>query len=107
MKDNKKAMNVNILDALNAYNKASSLEVKGFGGAEQSEDFTSLVEKALQDTKGKLDNAEATTIKSVKGEVSLDELAISIANAEVSLKALISIRDKLVSALQDILRMPI
>ncbi len=61
----------------------------------------------MQETKDKLDKAENSTVKSAKGEISLEELAISVANAEVSLKALISIRDKLVSALQDILRMPI
>lgn len=101
-------MDINILEALNAYNRASGLEGRFAPSPTSSgDDFTSLVEQALQETKDKLDKAENSTVKSAKGEISLEELAISVANAEVSLKALISIRDKLVSALQDILRMPI
>ncbi len=97
-----------MLDAVSAYNKTSSLDGKGFGVSQApSSDFTSLVEKALSDTKDKLDIAETSTAGSVKGDISLEDLAIAVANAEVSLKTLVSIRDKLVSALQDILRMPI
>lgn len=100
---------VNILDAVSAYNRTSSLEGKSIMGTTPSsaDDFTSLVEKALSETKEKLDIAETATAGSVKGDISLEDLAIAVANAEVSLKTLISIRDKLVSALQDILRMPI
>jgi flagellar hook-basal body complex protein FliE len=98
------------LDALSAYNKVGNLsgiynkdESEGVSGA----NFTQLVEEALGKTVDKLKVAEAKAAGSVTGDVSMEDLAIAVANAEISLNTVISIRDKLVTAFQDIIRMPI
>ena len=98
------------LDALSAYNKIGGLsgnylsdKVDETGGPS----FTQLVEEALGKTVDKLKTAESKVAGSITGEVSTEDLAIAVANAELSLKTAISIRDKLVTAFQDIIRMPI
>jgi flagellar hook-basal body complex protein FliE len=96
--------NLNMIDALNAYNKMGNLQ----GNYEpEKPDFTQLVESAIKSTQANVVTAEKAVIGSVTGEVSLDELAIAVANAETSLKAVVSIRDRIVSAYQEIIRMPI
>ncbi len=96
--------NLKMIDALNAYNKMGKLQ----GTFEpEKPDFTQLVESAIKGTQASIVNAEKAAIGSVTGEVSLDELAIAVANAETSLKAVVSIRDRIVSAYQEIIRMPI
>jgi flagellar hook-basal body complex protein FliE len=103
--------NLNYIDALSAYNKASELISKQLVGT-GSEDiekpsFTGMVESFLNKSINNVKQAEALTAKSVTGDVNTEDLAIAVANAEVSLRTLISIRDRVVSAYQDILRMPI
>jgi flagellar hook-basal body complex protein FliE len=98
------------LDALSAYNKVGGLtgsyptdNVAETGGP----NFTQLVEEALGKTVDKFKTAEAKATQSITGEVSMEDLAVAVANAEMSLKTVIAIRDKLVTAFQDIIRMPI
>lgn len=101
------------LDALSAYNKVANLQ--GNYSADNNDEaastsganFTQLVEEALGGTLDKLKIAEVKTAGAVNGEVSTDDLAIAVANAELSLKTVIAIRDKLITAFQDIIRMPI
>ena len=98
------------LDALSAYNKINNLAGKfptPDVDASDAPSFTSLVEEALGKTVNKLKTAEAKAAGSITGEVSMEELAAAVASAEMSLKTVIAIRDKLVSAFQDIIRMPI
>lgn len=96
--------NLKILDAVDAYNKVGNLtgEYKPEGP-----DFTQMVEEALTATKDNLETAEEAVVGSVTGDVSMEELAIAVANAETSLKTVVAIRDRIVTAYQDIIRMPI
>lgn len=99
------------LDALSAYNKtgnlsgnyAADLTTQQTGCA----DFTRMVEEALGNTINKLDTVETKIAGSITGDVSMEELAIAVANAEMSLKTVVAIRDKLITAFQEIIRMPI
>lgn len=106
------ATNINFVDALSAYNKAADLVGKQMSGASDSDEvqkpnFGQMVESIVNKTVTDVNKAEKLTAKSVTGEVSTEDLAIAVANAELSLKTLMSIRDKIVTAYQDILRMPI
>jgi flagellar hook-basal body complex protein FliE len=99
------------IDALSAYNRIANLQNKIYSGTavdnSSSPNFTQLVEEALGDTVNKLKKAEEKAKKSITGEVNLEDLATAVANAEMSLKTVVTIRDKLVTAFQDIIRMPI
>jgi len=97
--------NLKIMDAMNAYNKSAGLS--GSYSTNDAPDFTQMVEQAISSTKTKIDTAEQAVAGNIVGEVSLDELAIAVANAETSLKAVVNIRDRIVNAYQDIIRMPV
>lgn len=101
---------LNILNAVTAYDKTGGIKHIDAGvSPEKSEgnDFTSLVENALKGAVSNVGKAEQAASGSVTGEVDMADLAIAVANAETSLKAIVAIRDKIVSAYQDIIRMPI
>lgn len=98
--------NLKIFDAVNAYNKVGGLS--GEYNSDSGEgNFASMVEEAISSTKTNIEKADQAAKGSVIGEVSMEDLAIAVANAETSLKAIVAIRDKVVNAYQDIIRMPI
>jgi flagellar hook-basal body complex protein FliE len=84
-------------------------QAAGMNTADEIEkpNFGQLVESIVNNTISDVNKAERLTAQSVTGEVSTEDLAIAVANAEISLKTLMSIRDKIITAYQEILRMPI
>lgn len=100
-----------LLNAISAYNKTQGL--KGDFGLSQintsdtKPNFANMVEDLLGSTINDIKKAESVSNASVKGQASVEDLAIAVANAELSLKSLVAIRDKIVTAYQDIIRMPI
>jgi flagellar hook-basal body complex protein FliE len=73
------------------------------GGA----DFGSLVVNAVRETEAGLATAEAMTQQAAVGRAELVDVATAIAAAEVSLETVVTLRDQVVQAYQEILRMPI
>lgn len=51
--------------------------------------------------------AERITTDAITGEANLTEVITAVASAEASLQTLVTVRDKVISAYQEILRMPI
>jgi flagellar hook-basal body complex protein FliE len=103
-------VNVNYIDALSAYNKTADLvnrQLTSVADEVEKPSFTGMVENFLSKSVSNVKKAESLAAKSVTGDVSTEDLAIAVANAEVSLRTLVAIRDRVVSAYQDILRMPI
>jgi flagellar hook-basal body complex protein FliE len=72
-----------------------------------SEDFSTVLERLVNDAIGTLKTAEATSIKGVKGQASVQEVVEAVMAAEQTLQAGIAIRDKVVSAYLEISRMAI
>ena len=54
---------------------------------------------------GKL--GEQMTADAVQGKAELTDVVTAIANAEVTLQTVVAVRDRMISAYQEILRMPI
>lgn len=69
--------------------------------------FGSMVADAVRDTQGSLKAAEAMTQQAAVGRAELVDVATAIAAAEVSLETVVTLRDQVVQAYQEILRMPI
>ena len=70
-------------------------------------DFRAMVEKAASNVMDTIRKGEAVSQQGIQGRASTQDVVQAIANAEIALQAAISIRDKVVQAYQDILRMPI
>jgi flagellar hook-basal body complex protein FliE len=70
-------------------------------------DFASLLGNAITDFSNKLRQAEAVSIGGVKGTASMQDVVEHVMSAEQSLQAVIAVRDKVISAYQEISRMAI
>jgi len=51
--------------------------------------------------------AEELSLKQISGEADLKDVVTAVANAEHTLETVVAVRDKVLSAYQEILRMPI
>jgi len=69
--------------------------------------FSDLVSESLSEAVNTGRNAEAMSAKAIAGEAELTDLVTAVTNAEVTLQTVISIRDKVIAAYQEIARMPI
>lgn len=78
-------------------------KVKGGGGA----GFGEMLTEALQSTVDAQKTAEATSVKAVNGKADVTDVVTAVTNAEVALDTVVAVRDRVISAYQEIMRMPI
>ena len=76
-------------------------------GDEQVTDFASLVREAAGGAIETLETAERETVKAAAGTGDINELVTAMAEAEITLQTVMAVRDRVISAYQEILRMPI
>jgi flagellar hook-basal body complex protein FliE len=69
--------------------------------------FTDIFNQMTQDAVGSIKSAETAAITGVQGKVSVQHVVDSIMAGQRALQTLIAVRDKAVSAYQDISRMVI
>ena len=69
--------------------------------------FSALVEDALTTTEQSLKAGEAAAAQAAAGEASLVDVVTAVSAAEVTLETAIAVRNRVIEAYQDILRMPI
>ena len=102
-------MAVNVIGAANAYASAAQtgsapgMEARGNAGG----GFADMVGKAMGEAIGTLRQSETASMKGVAREADLLDVVNAVSNAEVTLQTVVAVRDKVVSAYQEIMRMPI
>ena len=69
--------------------------------------FAEMLSHSIEDSVDTLKAVEVASEGALTGEVSLEELATAVANAEITLQTITAVRDRLVNAYQDIIKMPI
>jgi len=69
--------------------------------------FQDLVGTAMQTGRDISYKGEAASTKSIVNEADLHDLITAVANAELTLNTVVAVRDRVISAYQDIIRMPI
>lgn len=98
--------------ALNAYSKAAQMPMNaGINNAGDDENALAAIggtfsNKVSEATKA-LKTAEIVTAKSLIKQADLTDVVSAITKAEVTLRTVVELRDKLITAHQEILRMPI
>jgi len=70
-------------------------------------DFSHMVKTALETTAASLQSGEAAAASVATGNASLVDVVTAVSAAEVSLEAAIAVRNRIIEAYQEILRMPI
>jgi flagellar hook-basal body complex protein FliE len=79
----------------------------GTGSATPSGGFGQMVEQMVTDAAGSMKQAEAASAKQVAGKGDLIDVVTAIGAAESALDTVVAVRDRVVSAYSDIMRMQI
>lgn len=69
--------------------------------------FSDLLGQSLQSSRDVGYKGEQMSTKSVVNETELHELIGAVTNAELTLNTVVAVRDRVISAYQDIIKMPI
>ena len=105
------------LDALNAYgrltggtggaSRATALTEGGSDGGAGEGDFGAMMSKVVGDTADTLGKAEQASLKQIAGKGDLIDVVTAIGAAETALDTMVAVRDRVVSAYGEIMRMQI
>ena len=108
-------MSIQSFDALSAYAKAAGRQ--GIGGPDSNlaaakpaagaSPFASMVEDLVASAIDTGKASEAVSADLVRGKAELVDVVTAVNAAEMSLETLVAVRDKVIAAYQDIMRMPI
>lgn len=102
-------MTVSLTDALAAYRNAAN--ALGKQGAEPSKagaaDFSSLIKDAIGTSAETMAQGEKLSAQSVAGKAELTDVVTAVTSAELTLQTVVAVRDRVISAYQEIMRMPI
>ena len=104
-----------INDAISAY-KSTAQRANLFGGDESGssqssqgggQSFGSMVKDAVASAVDAGKKSEAISSAAMTGKADMTEVAQAVNNADITLQSVVAIRDKVVSAYQQIMNMPI
>jgi flagellar hook-basal body complex protein FliE len=101
-------MAVDPLSASKAYLEAARVAQRaGGGGDEDAVDFGALVQRAVADASAQVRVAEQAAMEAAAGRADIVDVVTAIAQAEATLETVMAVRDQVIQAYQEILRMPI
>lgn len=108
-------MDVKSLDAANAYasaaNAAGSAGIAGgdvVGGKSGAAGaFSSMVEDLAGTLVESTQKSEAVSLQAAAGKADLVDVVTAVNNAEMALETVVAVRDKVIAAYNDIMKMPI
>jgi flagellar hook-basal body complex protein FliE len=105
-------MSINPASALNAYKSAAQLVQKQMpkvdeGAVSGAPDFSQMLKSAVDTigTTGKIADTQALAV--AQGQANMLEVVTAVAETEVALETLVSVRDRVIAAYEEIMRMPI
>lgn len=101
-------MAIDPLSAARAYQQAAQ-STAGAGGTNGAEnvDFGALVQEAIRQAGASATQAEQQALAVAGGQANIVDVVTAIAAAETQLQTVIAVRDQVIQAYQEILRMPI
>ncbi len=101
----------NVSNALSAYQAAVSRQVlpseTPVEPVSPAGSFASMLKSAALQAEQDNKQAETLSIQAVKGTADMQEVVMAVSNAEAALQTVVAVRDKVVSAYQEIMQMPI
>lgn len=103
-------MTVNFANAVSAYHKAvADIDTGGMRPRDGTKDgaFADLVKDAAEGVVESLRKSESESLKAAAGKADINEVIMAVSQADLTLQTAVAIRDRVIQAYQDILRMPI
>lgn len=73
----------------------------------KNESFSDILRKTAVESINTMRGGEAATAKAISGDASLPEVVGAITASEITLQTVMAVRDKMVGAYQEIMRMPV
>lgn len=104
---------MDIQQAASAYNAAANITqnapAPAAGNTQQVSDasFSDMVSTALANAADTGNKAEEVSTLAMMGKADINQLAIAVSNAELALDTVVAVRDKVISAYQQIMQMSI
>ncbi|MCC6598344.1 MAG: flagellar hook-basal body complex protein FliE [Alphaproteobacteria bacterium] len=93
--------------ALNAYSNTSNIGKKAGVDGEDGVSFADFLREKASQSIDTMRQSEQMSAKAVTGEADLTDVVQAVGAAELTLQTVIALRDRLVSAYQDIMRLPV
>jgi flagellar hook-basal body complex protein FliE len=98
--------------ANNAYQLAQRLQQQARAGddamqARDSVDFGQMVQEAVETVVDKGHQADDKAIGMIEGRTDVVDVVTAISETEVALETMVAVRDRVISAYEEIMRMPI
>jgi len=92
-----------------AYANAGKIASAGLGARDGAQDggFGDLVRKAAEGAVDALKQGEQASLQGVMGKADIAQVAAAVANADATLQTIVAVRDRVISAYQDIIKMAI
>ena len=104
-------MAINPTNAAQAYLNTVRNSASGSGMAPRTSDpggdFAAMVKNATESVGDAAKTSEATSLQAIAGNADLNEVVAAVTNAEVALQTVLAVRERVIQAYQDIIRMPI
>lgn len=101
---------IRLSDAIAAYSavaKGPVATVDSASPATPGGNFATMLKDVAQDAIGAGKEAEELSKAALAGKASLRDVVTAVNNAELTLETVVSIRDKVINAYNDIIKMPI
>jgi len=102
-------MTISPIDAAQAYSNAAKLVNGGMEprATPGQSSFVDLVKDVATKSIEAGKKSERLTAAAVAGEADLTDVVTAVSNAEMTLQTVVTVRDRVLSAYQEILRMPV
>jgi flagellar hook-basal body complex protein FliE len=100
-------MAIDPVSAARAYQQAAQSAQSAGAAASDNVDFGGLVQQAIRQAGQSAGAAETQALAVAGGQADIVDVVTAIAAAETQLQTVIAVRDQVISAYQEILRMPI
>lgn len=102
-----------ISNAINAYSSITQspagdgMEARDAVQPVPGSDFASVLQGAAKDSVGALKQGESMSAAAIAGKADIREVVAAVNNAEMTLDTVVAVRDKVVAAYNEIMRMSI
>ncbi|MBZ0218577.1 MAG: flagellar hook-basal body complex protein FliE [Fimbriimonadaceae bacterium] len=101
-------MAIPVSAATNAYTAISQLTSQGAPtGGQSSTDFSDLLKQAVQSVVDSGRQTDRISVEALAGNANVVDVVTAMAETELALETMVSVRDRIVSAYEEIMRMPI
>jgi flagellar hook-basal body complex protein FliE len=100
-------MVASISNAINAYKAAAKTAGAGMDARPDGKSFADVLGELASTAKDQGVKAENLGAAALLGKADYAQVVTAVSNADVALQTVVTVRDKIISAYQDILKMPI